>query len=45
MKIEYLEDWTIEELEADIAKGGKFVIFTYAISIILATFRRPSDIF
>lgn len=45
MKIECLENWTIEELEADIAKGGKFVIFTYTISILLVTFRRPSDIF
>lgn len=45
MKIESLEDWTIREIEDDIDEGGKFVVFTYAISLVLITFKRPSCIY
>lgn len=45
MKLEELDNWTIEDLEEDISKGGKFVIFTYTISVVLMTFRRPSDLY
>lgn len=45
MKLEDLDNWTIEDLESDIAKGGKFVIFTYTISILIMTFKRPSDLY
>lgn len=34
---------TAGELNQELAKGGKFVIFTYAISIIIMTYRRPSN--
>lgn len=45
MRLKELENRTVEELESNMSKGGKFVIFTYAISIILVTFRRSSDIY
>lgn len=45
MRFEELSNWTVDQLTADIKKGGKFVIFTYTISIIFMTFRRPSDLF
>lgn len=45
MKLEELNNWTIEELETDINAGGKFVIYTYVISILIMTFKRPSDIY
>jgi len=45
MTLDSLDNWTVEELHSDINKGGKFVIFTYTISIIFMTFRRPSDIY
>ena len=45
MKLESLEDWTIREIEDDIDEGGKFVVFTYAISLVLITFKRPSCIY
>lgn len=34
---------TYGELYHDIENGGKFVIYTYVISAILMTFKRPSN--
>lgn len=42
---EVFEKWTVGEIMDDINKGGKFVIFTYCISLVVVTFRRPSDIY
>jgi hypothetical protein len=33
------------ELEFEIQRGAKFVLFQYGISAIVITFRRPSDIY
>jgi hypothetical protein len=33
------------ELEFEIQRGARFVLFQYCISIIILTFRRPSDIY
>ncbi|WP_051655938.1 MULTISPECIES: hypothetical protein [unclassified Bacteroides] len=43
--LEKIKDWSINELEMDIARGGKFVIYTYTISLIAFTTRRPTDIY
>lgn len=43
MEIKGIENMTYGELYDDIDKGGKFVIFTYAISIVVMTFKRPSE--
>lgn len=43
MEIIGIENMTYGELYRDIEKGGKFVIYTYVISIILMTFKRPSN--
>lgn len=40
------DEWsqmTIDELNEELAAGGKFVIYTYAISILVMTFKRPSE--
>jgi len=42
MKIEGIDNMTYGELYSDIEKGGKFVIYTYVISIIVMTFKRSS---
>lgn len=42
MQINGIENMSYGELKQDIAKGGKFVIYTYAISIVVLTFRRSS---
>lgn len=45
MKLEQVQNWTVEELENDIAAGGKFVVFTYTISLLIVTLNRPSNIY
>lgn len=35
---------TVEQLNAELAKGAKFVVFEYCISIVIMTFRRGSDV-
>jgi hypothetical protein len=44
MKINGIEGMTVSQVQSEVARGGKFVIFPYCISIIVMTFRRNSDI-
>ena len=44
-KIRGIEGMKGGELEFEIQRGGKFVLFQYCISVIVLTFRRPSDIY
>ena len=45
MKIIGIEGMTVEEVNRELEKGGKFVIFQYCISILILTFRRSSNIY
>ena len=45
MKIKGIEDMRIAEVQDEIANGGKFVMYTYCISILVMSFRRPSAIY
>ena len=33
------------DIHAEIQRGGKFVIYTYCISVLIMTFKRSSDIY
>ncbi|MCQ2208823.1 MAG: hypothetical protein MJZ34_00870 [Paludibacteraceae bacterium] len=44
-KIIGLDNMSAEEFKKELEKGGKFVMFPYAISIIVMTFKRSSDIY
>jgi len=44
-KIKNIEGMTANQIIAGLDRGGKFVLFTYAISIVVATFRRSSSIY
>ena len=44
-KIRGIEGMKYGELDFEIQRGAKFVLFQYCISIIVVTFRRPSDIY
>ena len=44
-KIRGIEGMKNGELDFEIQRGGKFVLFQYCISTIVLTFRRPSDIY
>lgn len=44
MKIVGLEGMSDVEIDAELKRGARFVIFEYAISVLVLTFKRPSDI-
>jgi hypothetical protein len=44
-KIRGIEGMRHGELEFEIQRGAKFVLFQYCISVIVLTFRRASDIY
>ena len=45
MAIKNIQNYSTEEIFDEISRGGKFVCFSYTISIIAMTFRRSSSIF
>ena len=44
MAVKGIEGLSNEQLDLELNKGGKFVIFQYTISILVMTFKRGSDI-
>lgn len=44
-KILGIEGMSTAELNQELERGGKFVIYQYCISILVMTFKRPSDIY
>ncbi len=44
-KIRGIEGMKHGELDFEIQRGAKFVLFQYCISLVVLTFRRPSDIY
>lgn len=44
-QIKGLEGLTDAQINAELNRGAKFVVFEYCISIIVMTFRRGSDIY
>ena len=45
MKIQGLGNMTFDQLRFEIDRGGKFVIFEYCVSILILTFKRPTDVY
>ncbi len=45
MKIEGIQGMTVDQLNMELQRGGKFVIFQYAISVVIMSFKRPSSIY
>src|SRR5690349_13996101 len=45
MAIKNMEGLTTDQINRELAHGAKFVIYQYAISIVVMTFRRSSDIY
>lgn len=44
MKIVGIEGLSPETLDRELENGGRFVIYTYAVSILVLSFKRPSNI-
>ena len=45
MKIQGIAGMTPEQVHFEVQKGARFVLFQYCVSILVMTFRRPSDIY
>jgi hypothetical protein len=45
MKIQGLEGMSASEIQLELQRGAKFVVYSYCISLIVVTFRRPSEIY
>ena len=45
MKIKGIDGMTVAQIQEEVANGGKFVLYTYCISIVVMSFRRPSAIY
>ena len=45
MNINGVEGLSPHQIEFEIQRGGKFVLYQYCISLLIVTFRRPSDIY
>jgi hypothetical protein len=45
MKIKGIEGMTVAEVQEEVNRGGKFVLYTYCFSIIVMSFKRPSSIY
>ena len=45
MKIQGLEGKSASEIQLELQRGAKFVVYSYCVSLILITFRRPSEIY
>ncbi|WP_026258839.1 hypothetical protein [Uliginosibacterium gangwonense] len=44
-KINGIENMTVAQLNEELAKGGKFVVFDYCISVVVMSFKRSSDVY
>ena len=45
MKIIGTDHLTNEQVKHELSKGGKFVIYQYAVSLLVVSFKRSSDIY
>lgn len=45
MKINGIEGKPISELQYEVENGGRFIIYSYCVSVILMTFKRGTDIY
>lgn len=45
MKIVGTEGMSNEGIRAEVAAGARFVVYQYCISVVVMTFKRPSDIY
>ena len=45
MKIQGADGLTFEQIQQEVERGGKFVIYQYCFSVVVMTFRRNTDIY
>src|SRR5262249_37395878 len=45
MSIRGIDNLTLADIDREVSAGGRFVYYEYCLSVIVASSRRPSDIF
>lgn len=45
IKIKGIEGLSPSEIDFELQRGAKFVLFQYCVSVVVLTFKRPSDIY
>ncbi|HET7899338.1 MAG TPA: hypothetical protein VFL47_16740 [Flavisolibacter sp.] len=45
MKVKGIEGMTVTQIQDEITNGGKFVVYTYCISLVVMSFKRPSAVY
>ena len=45
IKIQGVAGLSQSEIDFELQRGGKFVLFQYCVSVMVLTFKRPSDIY
>lgn len=45
MNIQGIQGLSVEQVQQEVARGGKFVIYQYCFSVLVMTFRRNTDIY
>ena len=45
MKIKNIDGLSANDLQQEVAKGGRFVYFPYTVSLIFITFKRTSGVY
>ena len=43
--IKNLKDLTVEQVNSEVKRGGRFVMYQYTVSLIVVTLQRSSDIY
>jgi hypothetical protein len=44
MKIQNTNNLSLSEIKSEVSNGAKFVVFQYTVSILIMTFKRPTDV-
>jgi hypothetical protein len=45
MDINGIEGLSVADVNVELSLGGKFIMYQYCISILIMTFRRPTDVY
>jgi hypothetical protein len=45
MAIRGIEGLSLDDIEREVAAGGRFVFYEYCVSVLIASSRRPTDVF
>jgi hypothetical protein len=45
MRIRGIDNLSTDEIRFEVQRGGKFVLYSYCVSVVVLTFRRTSDVY